>query len=272
LENPRILSIGWGVQSFTLAMMAKFGDIAPFDYIIHGDTSHESTLTYAHIEKYKSIIIDPSRYIVVGTATSNKAVVRISAESKNKYTYVPVYVKNKAGKDGKLIRYCTSKWKIDPANSWIKKYAKTLGYFRKNTIPPDDFIHVCLGISLDEYTRMKQSRLSWIKNVYPLIDLRMTREDCVTYLTERGIDVPPKSSCVFCPFSSPEKFAELWNIPQDRENILAAEREILTLKPDREHYIHRSLQPIQAVVDQYNLSKIDPTVDDPGCDSGYCFV
>ena len=44
----RILSLGWGVQSFTLAAMAALGEIDPIDYAVHADTTHEAEGTYSH--------------------------------------------------------------------------------------------------------------------------------------------------------------------------------------------------------------------------------
>ena len=42
----KILSLGWGVQSFTLAAMAALGEIEPVDFAIHADTRHEFSGTY----------------------------------------------------------------------------------------------------------------------------------------------------------------------------------------------------------------------------------
>jgi len=36
------LSLGWGVQSFTLAAMVALGDLEPVDVAIHADTTHEA--------------------------------------------------------------------------------------------------------------------------------------------------------------------------------------------------------------------------------------
>ena len=41
-ENPlKILSLGWGVQSWTLAAMAALGEIPKPDFAVHSDTTHE---------------------------------------------------------------------------------------------------------------------------------------------------------------------------------------------------------------------------------------
>jgi len=36
----RVLSLGWGVQSWTLAAMIALKELPPIDYAIHADTTH----------------------------------------------------------------------------------------------------------------------------------------------------------------------------------------------------------------------------------------
>ena len=48
----KVISLGWGVQSFTLAAMVALGELEPVDYAIHADTTHESILTYRFAEKW----------------------------------------------------------------------------------------------------------------------------------------------------------------------------------------------------------------------------
>ena len=40
----RVISLGWGVQSFTLAAMVALGELEPIDAAIHADTTHDSVL------------------------------------------------------------------------------------------------------------------------------------------------------------------------------------------------------------------------------------
>jgi len=52
-ENPlKILSLGWGVQSWALAAMAALGEIPKPDFAVHADTTHEMEGTYAHAAKW----------------------------------------------------------------------------------------------------------------------------------------------------------------------------------------------------------------------------
>ena len=48
----RVLSLGWGVQSWTLAAMIALKELPLVDYAVHADTTHEHEGTYAHAAKW----------------------------------------------------------------------------------------------------------------------------------------------------------------------------------------------------------------------------
>ena len=49
----RVLSMGWGVQSFTLAAMMALDELPRVDFIVHADTGHEMSSTYELRRKYE---------------------------------------------------------------------------------------------------------------------------------------------------------------------------------------------------------------------------
>jgi hypothetical protein len=59
---------------------------------------------------------------------------------------------------------------------------------------------MAIGISLDEVGRVRDSDVAYMRNTYPLLDLRWRRSDCQAFLTTQGLGDTPKSSCVGCPF------------------------------------------------------------------------
>lgn len=65
-----------------------------------------------------------------------------------------------------------------------------------------------IGISLDEAIRMKPSGEAWQINRWPLIEKRMTRQDCLTWLRHHECPIQPKSSCIGCPFHSDAMWLE----------------------------------------------------------------
>jgi hypothetical protein len=68
---------------------------------------------------------------------------------------------------------------------------------------------VWIGISVDEAERMKDSGLKWYRHVYPLVDMRMTRDRCIEQIRKFGWMVPYKSRCWMCPNQSPAEWKSL---------------------------------------------------------------
>ena len=53
-EKISVLSLGWGVQSFTLAAMAALDEIEKPDLVVFADTTHENASAYKLAEDFTS--------------------------------------------------------------------------------------------------------------------------------------------------------------------------------------------------------------------------
>jgi hypothetical protein len=88
-------------------------------------------------------------------------------------------------------RTCTEQFKINVVNKELK---------RRGASAESPAI-LGMGISTDEWQRMRSdSGAPYKKLAYPLIDLGLSRQDCMLTIERAGLPVPPKSSCYFCPF------------------------------------------------------------------------
>lgn len=58
---------------------------------------------------------------------------------------------------------------------------------------------------------MKPSRNNWAQNRWPLIEMEMTRHDCLRWMEARGFPTPPRSACTYCPFHSDHEWKRLKN-------------------------------------------------------------
>ena len=76
-----------------------------------------------------------------------------------------------------------------------------------------------LGISTDEITRMKDSRVDWIEHKYPLIEQNMSRSDCLKFIEDQGYPQPPKSACIFCPYHSVSYWKKMHKETPDEFNL-----------------------------------------------------
>jgi len=107
-----------------------------------------------------------------------------------------------------------------------------------------------VGISTDEAMRMKPSREKWIKNSWPLIDHKMSRQHCLDWYEGKNLRRPAKSSCVGCPYHD----NTLWNeikveTPEEFEEACKLDDMIRHTgkDPKIERYLHRKGIPLRSV-------------------------
>jgi len=156
---------------------------------------------------------------------------------------------------GSLNRQCTSEWKIIPLNKATSKL------FPKKR--PKNPVAMWLGISLDEIQRMKESRVKSIENVYPLIELGLSRQDCYQILEKYGYKAV-KSSCYMCPYQ-----VKRWHENPELDKAIAYEKEMQRQSLYREvPYLHPSCEPLEIAVAKQKAQGNLFTFDDE-CD-GIC--
>ena len=162
-------------------------------------------------------------------------------------------------------RKCTGDFKISVVGKWQKAHGATLA------LPAV----VGLGISLDEFQRARtDSGIAWQVLDYPLIDLRLKREDCKAVIRGAGLPVPPKSSCYFCPFHRQSEWMLLKRTRPDLfEKAVAIEHRINEKRAEFGKDVvrlHSTLLPLESAVgDQMTLW---PDGELGGCASGFCFT
>ena len=124
-----------------------------------------------------------------------------------------------------------------------------------------------LGITLDEIQRAKVSQLPRITYHYPLIDQRMDRADCIRFFKEKNFPVPPKSSCVFCPYHSNKNWKDIKdNHPKEWKKAIKVDEAIRDSSQkglDEPIYLHRTCTPLERVqfADQLEMFM---------CEEGFC--
>ena len=228
----RFISLGVGVQSSTVFEMALLGALGKIDFAVFADTQCEPGYVYEHLEYLREKSARSVCPVQIEIVTAGDL-------SKSKYLQIPAYVKTPSG--GKmLMRSCTADYKIRPINQFVRQ---RLGFgFRKHIRQKQGVLAECLlGISTDEAQRQRDNRLFWIKNTYPLIDLRMTRQDCLEWLRSNGFRIPEKSACVFCPFHDDKYWRKLkTQFPSDFQAAVDYDLKIRDFLPSEEIYLHRS--------------------------------
>ena len=250
-SNPdiRIISLGAGVQSTVMAMMAGTGELGPMpDCAIFADTGYEPQEVYDHLEWLEKQLPFPT-YIVkakpgsIRTPTGNiKQDMNIATQDPKTAFSMPTFTKGK----GMKLRTCTSIYKIDPVRA---KTRELLGVQPKQRVK-DQVSETWMGISMDEIVRMKESRDKYIYHRFPLIEQRMHRYHCKQWFSERYEGrVLPKSACIACPFHSDDMWRDIKiNDPVSFADAVEFDRSIRHISSfDGEQYLHRSCQPLDKV-------------------------
>lgn len=271
-----IISLGAGVQSSTMALMAKHGEITPMpDCAIFADTQAEPSNVYEWLNYLEGQLPFPIYRVTAGNLEEKTLEVRVGKSGK-KYTKhnIPtftigpkIYTKEKLTKivdadgvelfdiptsleglkeievdftreksRGMTQRQCTMDFKIVPIKRKIRELIGSKGTATQ-----------WLGISYDEIERMKPSRVKYITNIWPLIDKRMTRKNCLDWMASHGYPTPPRSACYFCPFHSDNEWRLLSDDYKNKAinyeiKLQNAVKQVVQIKSTP--YLHRSCEPI----------------------------
>lgn len=174
----RILSLGAGVQSSALLLMSCRGVLPKLDCAIFGDTQWEPKEVYTHLQwligESEAHGI-PVHIVTAGDIRQDAIDFRTIGSSKDKkrFASLPNFIKNEDGSQGIIRRQCTTEYKIEPVEKFIRR--EILGLKPRQRAPKEVVVEQWFGISADEVQRMSTSRVPWKVHRYPLIkDLAVT--------------------------------------------------------------------------------------------------
>ncbi len=242
-----IISLGAGVQSSALALMAAAGEITPTpDCAIFADTGGEPAAVYQWLEWLCSpgVLNFPVHIVSAGNLSEEFTRVRV-AKNGNRYMrpLIPGFIKKEDGSKGMVQRQCTTDHKIRPIHRKVREILKERG--EKKCL-------LWLGISTDEVIRMKPSRVGYIEHAWPLIDAGTSRQGCHRWMERNGFARPPRSACVYCPYHSDREWQQMKDeSPGDFAKAVDVDKRWRALSPtttlNGEMYLHRSLAPLDEV-------------------------
>ena len=241
-----ILSLGAGVQSSTMALMAARGEIKPMpDCAIFADTGWEPASIYEWLNWLEGQLPYPIYRV------SGGSIVDDLKTKKNNYMPIPFYLKD--GKGNKSIgrRQCTREYKITPIRLKVREL---LGLKKGQHAGKEVLVRQWIGITTDEALRAKSNRDIYIKNVFPLIDKGIHRHDCIRWMEKNNYPKPIKSACIGCPFRTDQQWRDLKeNNPQEWDHAIEIDR--LIRKPsdygsknkNQNRYMHKQCLPLDEV-------------------------
>ncbi|SCL26194.1 hypothetical protein GA0070616_3257 [Micromonospora nigra] len=266
----RYLSLGAGVQSSTLLLLAAQGAIPGFGAAIFADTGWEPAAVYRHLDRLTGIAQHAGIEVVRVSAGDIRA---DALDPDHRFASMPLFTLGPNGERGMARRQCTGEYKIKPIKAEVRR---RLGYPHPTRVPAGLRAEMAIGISLDEIGRARDADVGYMRNVHPLLDLGWRRTDCLRFLAEHGLADTPKSSCVGCPFHddgfwlamrehSPREWADA--VAFDRAIRNGSARANADGHPLRgQFFLHRQRVPL----DEVRLRPRSRPVDAPGCGPWTC--
>jgi len=218
-----------------MALMMAKGEIPPPDCAIFADTQWEPKAVYEWLDWLETQLPFPIYRVSEGNLRD--AVLRQANATGGRFASVPWHMLRPDGGGAIGRRQCTREYKVDPLRRKMRELVGKGGH-----------VEVCIGISVDEAHRMKPARNKWQHHTWPLIDLRMTRADCLMWMERNGYPRPPKSSCLGCPYHSDQQWQEIKQVPEEWADVVEIDAAIrVTPKMHSRQFMHRSLKPIDQV-------------------------
>ncbi len=300
MKEITVFSFGAGVQSTTILIMICKGEIPKPDLVVFADTGWEPQKVYDHLEW---CIEYAKKYNVEIKILKEKNIKQdIIEASQNKKTFVPLpffvdglipifededemdenqmqlfdieklnhkKIIGYKNKKMMLFRQCTNQYKIKP----IRKYCRDFLGLSHNEKVKNTQIKMILGISTDEIQRVKPSDKKYILHEYPLIKKEMSREDCLNYIKNNGINLPPKSACIGCPFNSDKMWMEMKkNDPESFQEAIYIDEKIRNISAIKgKAYMHRTLKPLKEINFEEEKKQMDIDFFINEC-TGHCGV
>ena len=239
-----VWSFGGGTQSAAIAALIYSGELPLPDIAVIADTSREGSETWRYLED----VIQPRLTeigLLIHRIPHSYATVDLWSGADGDTVLMPMF----SSRGGVVPKYCSNEWKSRPVSRFLRERGITSG-------------EMWIGFSTDEIQRCRVPAPPF-PHVYPLIEKRLSRGDCIALVERMGWPKPPRSSCFMCPFKSRQEWASL--PPDDFAKAVALEREVQIKDPDL--WLHKSMVPL----DQVDF-RGEPDLFADSCETGMCFT
>lgn len=176
-----VLSYGAGVNS-TALLIFLLKNKFPLDYVVFADTGSEIPATYTNLNYIKRYLKKKKILLQIVKVRNGESLYDKCERRK----VIP----------SQVWRWCTRDFKILP----IYKFYRSL----------KSPVYQYVGIDYDELYRIKDSKADYVTNVYPLVENKIGRNECLEIIKRANLPIPVKSGCYFCPFNSLDRWKYLY--------------------------------------------------------------
>jgi len=226
METKTVWACGAGVDSTAIAALIVLGHLPKPDYAYMIDPGYEKQKTWTHVN---SVLIPQLSKVGITLHIIPSPNCNIILKER---VVIPAYVRNSNGTIGRYPTNC-GPWKEPISKRWLKEQG----------------VKQCenwIGIAADESKRQRRSLVRWFKHKYPLLELGLTRQDCLDLIARMDWPEPPQTSCIMCPQQTDKQWAHTKeHYPDEWQRVIDTECDIQRTHPNV--FLHRSCVPIDQV-------------------------
>ena len=209
----RVLSLGAGVQSSTVLFKMLDQQIKPADVAIFADTGNEPKEVYEWLEYLKTLMKGKLKLEIVRNNQNTGNIVDDYQSKSGRHSLIPLHIVRQDGTSSINMRTCTSEYKIKPIQRKVKEIVG--GSLRGKCV------EMIMGISYDEIQRAKTPSNKWSIHCYPLVENKITRQDCKHWISHTDYPQPPRSACIICPYHDNKEWKNLRdNYPEEYKSAV----------------------------------------------------
>jgi len=210
----KYLSHGAGVNS-TALMLLLLDEGTEFEAVF-SDTGCEKPETYEYLNLLKDQGYEITRII---PQVKTKGVI---------YNNLYDYFWSWRGIPIRNFRQCTAEFKSKQVDKYVEKPCETM-----------------IGYDFNERKKRYVKNRKQITFTFPLIERKITREQCIKIIRKHDLPVPVKSGCYFCPFQRKRDWKRLRDIhPSLFKKAMMLEEHARTRNPRQQLYRGATLSSI----------------------------
>lgn len=188
MKTINVISYGGGTQSTAMLLMLLKNNIN-IDEILFADTQNEEQAIYDQIEIVNEYLKDHynKSITIISSSSLIEDQIKFYKGQLKRVDHIPFWLVDQNGNLGKMpFSQCSIAYKINPIRRYIrKKYGSAQ-------------INMYIGYSVDEITRVKDSKFKNTIHHFPLINWNMTKYDCINYVKDHLGFIPKSSVCYMC--------------------------------------------------------------------------
>lgn len=236
VKEWNVISCGGGVQSTAMIALVYSEKLPKPDLVLMVDTGYEKRGTLDYAQKVLIPACDKIGLKFKMLKTPNNAIF-----NEQGMIVIPAFKRTEDGTEQKLYNMCSGPWKV----AVMRRYLRSLGIRKARS---------WIGISTDEAKRQKQSRQDWLSNHYPLVELGISRYQCLFTIRRLGWPDPARSSCIMCPLQHDDEYELMKSeYPADYQRVVNMDNEIEKIDPYI--FLHKSMTRMRDIIWRCDVTK-----------------